>query len=159
GGLLRERRRELHARIVHATEALHADRIGEQVERLAHHAFHGDLWETAVEYARQAGVRALGRSAHRGARTAYEQTLSALDHLPETRETHEQATDLRFALRTALLPLGEFGRIAEVLQIAERSASALGDRRRQAWASIYIGVSHYARAEHAPALQSLRRAH
>jgi predicted ATPase len=87
GGLLRERRRELHARIVHAIEALHRDRLGEHIERLAHHAFHGELWEAAVDYARQAGLRALGRSAHREARTAYEQALSALDHLPKTRET------------------------------------------------------------------------
>jgi len=159
GGLLRERRRELHARIVHAIEALHGDRLGEQIERLAHHAFHGELWEAAVEYARQAGVRALGRSAHQEARTAYEQALSALGHLPETRETQEQAIDLRFALRTALLPLGEFGQLAEALQIAERSAAALGDHRRQARASIYIGNLHYTRAEHEAALHSLGRAH
>ncbi len=57
GGLLRERRRELHARIVHAIEALHRNRLSEQIERLAHHALHGELWEAAVEYARQAGRR------------------------------------------------------------------------------------------------------
>ena len=159
GGLLRERRRELHARIVHAIETLYRDRLGEQIERLAHHAFHGELWKAAVEYSRQAGGRALGRSAYREASTAYEQALRTLEHLPETRQNTEQAIDLRFALRTALLPLGEFGQIAEVLQIAERLASALGDHHRQARASIYVGVSHYARSEHEAALHSLRRAH
>jgi tetratricopeptide (TPR) repeat protein len=159
GGLLRDRRREVHARIVNAIEALHGDRLGEQIERLAHHAFHGELWEAAVQYAREAGMRALGRSAYREARTAYEQALRALEHLPETREYTEQAIELRFALRTALLPLAEFGQIAEVLQIAERSASALGDHHRQARASIYIGLLHYARAEHEAALHSIRRAH
>jgi class 3 adenylate cyclase/tetratricopeptide (TPR) repeat protein len=159
GGLLRERRRELHTRIVHAIEVLHRGRLGEQIERLAHHALHGELWEAAIEYARQAGVRALGRSAHREASTAYEQALRALEHLPETRENTEQAIDLRFALRTALLPLGDFGQISRVLQIAERSASALGDYHRQARASLYIGVSHYARAEHEAALHSLQAAH
>src|SRR5262249_1485113 len=39
GGLLRGRRRALHARIAHAIEALHRNRLGEQIERLAHHAF------------------------------------------------------------------------------------------------------------------------
>ena len=34
-----------------------------------------------------------------------------LAHLPETRERLEQAIDLRFDLRTALFPLGEFERI------------------------------------------------
>src|SRR2546427_507803 len=48
GGLLQERRRELHARIVGAIETLHRDRLGEQIERLAHHALRGDLREKAV---------------------------------------------------------------------------------------------------------------
>src|SRR5262249_6301421 len=38
GGLLHGRRRELHARIVDTIETLHRDRIGEYVDRLAHHA-------------------------------------------------------------------------------------------------------------------------
>ena len=37
-GQLQERRRELHARIVDAIETLHHNRLGEQVELLAHHA-------------------------------------------------------------------------------------------------------------------------
>jgi predicted ATPase len=38
GGLLQERRRVLHARIVEVLEALAAERLAEQVDRLAHHA-------------------------------------------------------------------------------------------------------------------------
>lgn len=45
GGLLHERRREVHARIVHAIEALYADRLSEHVEALAAHALQGHLWE------------------------------------------------------------------------------------------------------------------
>src|SRR4030095_9266163 len=41
GGLLQERRRELHARIVDAIETRYRDRLGEQIERLAHHAVRG----------------------------------------------------------------------------------------------------------------------
>jgi predicted ATPase len=37
--LLLNRRRALHARIVEAIEALYPDRLAEQIERLAHHAF------------------------------------------------------------------------------------------------------------------------
>src|SRR6266853_695507 len=55
GGLLQERRREVHARVVDAIERLHRDRPGEQVERLAHHAVRGELGEKAVPYLRQAG--------------------------------------------------------------------------------------------------------
>ena len=45
GGLLQERRRALHARIVEAIETLYPDRLVEHVERLAHHAFRGQLWK------------------------------------------------------------------------------------------------------------------
>jgi class 3 adenylate cyclase len=43
GSLLQERRRTLHAGIVEASERLYADRLTEQVERLAQHAFRGEL--------------------------------------------------------------------------------------------------------------------
>src|SRR5437016_3438135 len=50
GGLLYERRRALHARIVEVIERLYPDRLPEHVERLGHHAFQGQLWEQAVRY-------------------------------------------------------------------------------------------------------------
>ena len=109
GSLLQERRRVLHARIVEALEALAGDRVAEQVERLAHHALRGEVWDKALAYCRQAGEKALARSAHREAVGYFEQALSALPHLPEQRDTREQAIDLRLALRSALLPSGDFG--------------------------------------------------
>ena len=48
GSLLLERRRGLHARIVEALEALAPERVAEQVERLAHHALRGEVWDKAV---------------------------------------------------------------------------------------------------------------
>jgi class 3 adenylate cyclase len=102
GGLLQERRRALHARIVAVLEVLAAERLAEQVERLAHHAWRGEVWDKAVTYGRQAGEKALARSASHEAVGAFEQALRALPHLPETRATREQAIDLRLALRTAL---------------------------------------------------------
>ena len=53
----------------------------------------------------------MARSAYREAVGYFEQALSALPHLPEQRDTREQAIDLRLALRTALSPSGDFGRI------------------------------------------------
>ena len=57
GGLLQERRRVLHARIVEVLEALAGDRVTEQVERLAHHALRGEVWDKALAYCRQAGEK------------------------------------------------------------------------------------------------------
>jgi predicted ATPase len=96
GGLLLERRRMLHARIVEALEALAGERVAEQVERLAHHALRGEVWDKALFYYRQAGDKAMARSAFREAVACFEQALTALRHLSEQRHTHEQAIDLRF---------------------------------------------------------------
>ena len=128
--LLQERRHALHAQIVDALEALAPDRLAEQVERLAHHALRGEVWDKALAYCRQAGEKALGRSAHHEAVASFEQALSALSHLPEQRDTLEQAIDLRLALRTALAPSGDFGRVLAVLHEAETLAEALDDPRR-----------------------------
>src|SRR5215813_12795755 len=84
--LLQERRRALHARIVEALEALAGDRVAEQVERLAHHALRGEVWDKALAYFRQAGEKAMTRSAHREAVEYFEQALGALAHLSETRD-------------------------------------------------------------------------
>ena len=48
------------------------------------------------------GDKAMARSAYREAVGYFEQALEALPHLPETRDTREQAIDLRLALRMAL---------------------------------------------------------
>jgi class 3 adenylate cyclase/tetratricopeptide (TPR) repeat protein len=138
GSLLLERRRVLHARIVEALEALTGERVVEQVERLAYHALRGEVWDKALAYFRQAGEKALTRSAHREAVGYYEQALSVLAHLPEQRHTREQAIDLQLALRSALNPLGDFRRILACLREAEVLAAALDDPRRLARISLFL---------------------
>ena len=98
--LLLERRRGLHARIVEALEALAPERVAEQVERLAHHALRGEVWDKAVPYCQQAGARAYDRAAFREAVASIEQALQALGHLPEHGDTRVLAIDLRLALGT-----------------------------------------------------------
>jgi predicted ATPase len=138
GSVLHERRRALHARIVEAIEALYPERLTEQIERLAHHALRGELHEKAVHYLRQAGLKAAARSAPQDARVWFEQALTALGHLPETRETLELAIDLRFDLRTSLFPLGEFERIFRYIREAEGLARTLDDQRRLGQLSVYL---------------------
>jgi class 3 adenylate cyclase/tetratricopeptide (TPR) repeat protein len=141
GSLLHDRRRLLHARIVEVIEALYPDRVAEHVERLASHAFRAEMWDRAWTYLRQAGTKALSRSANREAAAYFEQALMALPHLPETPEGLAQAIDVRFDLRNALLPLGEFDRFYGYLREAEALALKLDDRRRLGWVSVY--VCHY----------------
>ncbi|MEE8305407.1 MAG: adenylate cyclase, partial [Candidatus Tectomicrobia bacterium] len=141
GNLLQERRRVLHARIVEALEALSGDRWAEQVERLNHHAFRGEVWDKALMYLRQAGAKAMQQSAHREASMYYGQALEALGHLPKERETLEQAIDLHLGLSTALIPQQESERALDALREAERLAEVLDDRYRLGQASARM-VAH-----------------
>ena len=142
GSLLQDRRRALHVRIVETIERTYPDRLAEHVDRLAHHAFLGEDWAKAVTYLQQAGAKAFARSVHREAVRCFEEALTALTHLPETRETLEQAIDLRFGLRHALLPLAEWGRIEGYLREAEALARKLHDQRRLASVSGYMSGLH-----------------
>jgi|GEM_PF-5532818 len=90
--------------VADAIERLHADRLVEHVERLAHHARQGEVWDKAVRYLRQAGAKVLLRSANRGAADYLEQALDAFGRLPETPASIAESLDLRFDLRHALLP-------------------------------------------------------
>jgi class 3 adenylate cyclase/tetratricopeptide (TPR) repeat protein len=156
--LLQERRRALHARIVEVLETLAGDRMAEQIERLAHHALRGEVWDKALAYCRQAGEKALGRSAYREAIGSFEQALSALPHLPETHDTCAQAIDLRLALRSALFPSGDFGRVLAYLREAEALAVALDDPRRLGQVSNFLSVHFYRMGAYDQAIASAQRA-
>ena len=103
-GLLGERRRTLHVAVAAAIERLHVDRLVEHVERLAHHARQGEVWDKAVRYLRQAGTKVFLRSANREAATCFEQALDALRRLPEHPDAIAESLDIRFDLRNALCP-------------------------------------------------------
>ncbi|HEV2056519.1 MAG TPA: AAA family ATPase, partial [Methylomirabilota bacterium] len=130
-GLLHDRRREVHARIVGAIETLHRDRPGGEIERLANHAVRGELREKAVHYLRQAGGKAAARSALPDARAWFEQALGVLEALPESQATLEQAFDIRLELRGPLIQLGEGRQTLERLREAEALAERLNDDRRR----------------------------
>ena len=138
GSLLADRRRALHSAVVETMEGVYAGRLPEHAERLAHHALRGEVWDKAVTYFREAGAKAAVRSAYREAVTCFEQALAALPRLPRTHERLEAAIDLRFDLRTSLLPLGQLEKGLEYLREAEGLARTLDDPRRLAWASAYM---------------------
>ena len=133
-----EQRRELHAKILGAIEALPPVRLAEHIERLAHHAFHGEAWGKAVTYLRRAGNNAAARSANREAVACFEQALVALARLPSSRETTEQAIDLRFELRNPLHLLAEFSRLFDHLREAQVLSEAIDDQWRLGWVFSYL---------------------
>ena len=151
--LLLDRRVSLHAQIVEAVETLYRDRLNEHVERLAHHSAQGRMWDKALGYLRHAGVKAFSRAANREAVTCFDRALQVLGRLPDTRERTEQAIDLRFDLRSALLPLAEFSRILDYLREAEALATELGDQRRVGLLSVYMTGHYYLLGDYDHAIQ------
>jgi tetratricopeptide (TPR) repeat protein len=158
GRLLQERRRALHARVAEAIEALHRDRLDEQIERLAHHAFRGETWGKALDYLRMAAAKARARGALREAVACLEQGLVAVGHLPETHSTLEQAIDLRLDLCGTLTELGEADRRFEHTREAARLAEALGDQRRLGWASRWMANYFWVLGQQDRAIECGRRA-
>jgi class 3 adenylate cyclase/tetratricopeptide (TPR) repeat protein len=130
-GLLQDRRRTLHARILEAIEKLYTERLDEHVERLAHHAVQGDVRDKAVLYLRQAGHKAGARSALRDARARYEQALEILETLPVNRFTLELGFEIRLELRTVLTQLAELRAALERLREAETLSERLNDDHRR----------------------------
>jgi tetratricopeptide (TPR) repeat protein len=158
GSLLQERRRALHAHIVEALETLSGDRLADQIESLAAHAVRGEVWDKALRYCRQAGAKAMERSAAREAVGYYEQALAALAHLPSHRDLQEQAIDLQLDLRTARAVLGQHARILHDLHTAATLAEALDDPRRLGRIAVYMADCFTAVSQYTNAIASGQRA-
>ena len=109
GTLLQDRRRALHTRIVETTEQLYGDRLGEQVERLADHAVRGEMWDKAVMYLREAGTKALSRSANLEAVAYFTRALKVVETLPLSDEREKQELALLLALGPAVQSTKGFG--------------------------------------------------
>ena len=157
GSLLAERRRTLHASIAESIARLHADRLDEQVEQLAHHALRGGEWEPAVGYLRRAAAKAVARSANREAVARLEEALAALSRLPESQGTREAAIDLRTDLRYPLLAVNELAQISERLREAEALAETLGDQRQLASVLVHVANDHFHRGAPARAVETGER--
>jgi len=109
GGLLGDRRRDWHARIVGAIERLHVDRLDEHTERLAHHAVRGESRDKALHYLQQAGAKDVARSAYVSAIGHLTAGLNVVATLPESTERARQELRLQTALGAALTATKGFG--------------------------------------------------
>jgi class 3 adenylate cyclase/tetratricopeptide (TPR) repeat protein len=152
GSVLLECRKALHRAVVEAIETLHAARLHEHTESLAHHALRGELWDKAAVYARRSGARAIAQSANREAVTAFDRALHALRHLPEKQDTIEQAIDVRCELRNALYPLAGLGRLYDLLREAERLGEMIEDGPRRERVASYLTHYLWATGRHREAL-------
>ncbi len=107
----------------------------------------GELWDKAVAYNRQLGMRAQERAANPEAVSCFEEALRALARMPATRATTETEIDLRSAMRPALLQLGRLDEVLAISRQVEQLALQLGDQQRLARAYTYLINYHYLKGE------------
>jgi class 3 adenylate cyclase/tetratricopeptide (TPR) repeat protein len=157
--LLGERRRHLHAAIVEALERLHAGRLNEHLDRLAHHATRGELGAKAVQYLREAGAKAMAHSANRAALAFFDQALMLLADLPQTPDTLTAALDTRIALGPALVAIhgASAAEVETSYTLARELVDRLADTPRRfpvLWGLWYVG---YTRGDYPAALDAGQR--
>jgi tetratricopeptide (TPR) repeat protein len=126
GSLLQDRRRELHTRTVETIERLYPERLGEHVERLAHHAVRGEAWEKAIPYLRQSGARAMERSATGEAVRFFEMLVLAVERQRDTVDASLKL-DAYLELYTARFENSEERGIQAVVARIEELARLVGD--------------------------------
>ncbi len=156
GSILQDRRRALHATLVEAIERLHADRLVEQVEILAHHAVRAGIPAKAVRYLREAGTKAVARSANREAVELLESALALLAAEPQTPQTLSDTLDILIALGPALITVrGVKAPEVEAAYLrAQTLVEALGETPRRfpvLWGLWYVS---YTRGEYAAAREA-----
>jgi tetratricopeptide (TPR) repeat protein len=144
--------------VADAAAALYATDLDAHAPSLALHYRAAEAWERALPYLRKAGVQALAAGAQREAAVWFEQAIEALERLPASPERHAAAIDVRIDLRHALIPLGALDRIAAHLEVAERLATALGDRARLGRVLALVANCHFNRADYAPGREACAQA-
>ena len=158
GSLLQEQRRMLHARIVEAIEALYADRVVEQVERLAYHAQRGRCGTRPSPTVARRVPRRLRAPPSARRRPPLSRRWRPLGTSPRaaTRASRKSTSGLTSALCSR--SLGEHERLFAHLQQAETLAEALGDQRRLGQVSAYMGWYFWGRGDYDRAIASCQRA-
>lgn len=129
--LLRERRRAVHLRLLEIIEARYANRLDEQVERLAHHALGAQERSKAIDYLYRSAGKAMQRSAHQQAIRYLKQGLELIGALPEGLERLKRELDYQKTIGVATMAAKGWA-AEEVLEAYTRAralSEALGDER------------------------------
>ena len=109
--LLRERRRQLHARIAQALEDAFPEVAETQPELVAHHYATAGLTASAIDYYRRAAERAMAASANADAIAHLTRGLELIASLPEPSERISREIDFRLALGPPLTAVRGWGSV------------------------------------------------
>ena len=127
--LLRERRRQLHARIAEALEGAFPEVAETQPELVAHHYAAAGLPAPAIDYYRRAAERAMAASANADAIAHLTKGLELIGSLPESSERISREIDFRLALGTPLTATRGWGSVEAAGRLYPSQGVVCGRRR------------------------------
>lgn len=130
GMLVLDQRRRLHSKVADELIAHPSEHPEYSVVTIAHHLSEAGRTLEAVRYWVEASRAALKRWANRESAEFLELALAALDSLPDSPAILQQAIDLRFEIKNALIPLGKFDVIIQHLLKAQALIEKLDDPKR-----------------------------
>lgn len=130
--LTQPRRKALHRAAFSALRLQSDAGLPDQAGVLAHHAFHGEAWTEAAEFATRSMARSIARSANRDALGVFDLGMEAARRVASDEVRRGLELGLLTETLGALLPLGRADEIVDNLGRAGDIARALGDPRREA---------------------------
>jgi tetratricopeptide (TPR) repeat protein/class 3 adenylate cyclase len=125
--LLEHQRKTLHGRVGETIERLHADRIEEYFERLAHHFSRAEGWGKAVHYAVRCAVRDTGLSQFAEALQMLERAQSWAMRLPDDAFRHATAIEILLRQERLCETLGRRGRQQRIIDELISLLESAGD--------------------------------
>ena len=132
--LLRQRKRACHSRVGKALEQVHAGRVDEASEILAHQFGQSDDDEKAVDYALRASARAQGRWANIEALSFFELALQRLQAMPASDANRLRKIDIVIKQAEVRFALGQHAaQLAALDQISAQILPSDDPSRRAAW--------------------------
>jgi tetratricopeptide (TPR) repeat protein len=151
--LLRQDRKQLHAKVGEALERAHQAHPEEHAALLAHHFWNAGVWDKSAAYSIMAGEAALRAYANREAMSHYDRARQALKEMHDT--LGEQVVDSLLGWARAAYHYRPYPEQLERLQEAEAKARSLNDRRRLAQVLYSIGNVYRASGHNLSAEQPL----
>lgn len=151
--LTHARRKLLHRAVFNALREDASEKSSDRATVLAHHAYSGEAWPEAAEYALRSMSRSIARSANRDALTMFDMGRDAARRVSDAAARATLELGLRMEAIGALLPLDRVNDIVDNLERAQVITQAIGDKRRDAAVSLQLSVMHWMRGTYRRGLE------
>lgn len=151
--LTHPRRKLLHRAVFNALREHASEKSSDRATVLAHHAYAGEAWAEAAEYALRSMSRSIARSANRDALTMFDMGRDAARRVNDATTKATLELGLRMEAIGALLPLGRVDDIVDNLERAQVFTQAIGDKKREAAVSLQLAVMLWTRGTYRQGLE------